>query len=29
LYLLSPEARCQTVLSVYTDILLADKTSCG
>ena len=26
LYLLSPEARCQSVLSVYTDILLADKT---
>ena len=29
LYLLSPEPRCQTVLSVYTDIFLADKTSCG
>ena len=29
LYLLSPEAWCQTVLSVYADILLADKMSCG
>ena len=29
LYLLSPEARCQTASSVYTEILLADKTSRG